>query len=200
MRPASVRMPPSPSLSARSTNVQYLSEMTRMSAQKMSDRMPSTFSGLQRQVVPVEALAQRVERARADVAVDDPERAERERQLQPLGAGPVRVVLRGPRNVGARHHRRRFRHRRRSGVGRRAGGRGRGFFGHRKNSQRRKPRGSSNAAGCLESKPHAGPIPRPRVPMSPRRRVGGQAPLELHAFAELDHAPGGQAVVVGHIG
>jgi hypothetical protein len=38
----SARMPPSPSLSARSTNTTYLSETISISAQKISETMPST--------------------------------------------------------------------------------------------------------------------------------------------------------------
>ena len=36
-------MPPSPRLSARMTIVRYLKVTTKLSDQKMSDRMPSTF-------------------------------------------------------------------------------------------------------------------------------------------------------------
>ena len=39
-------IPPSPQLSARMTNVRYLTEMTMMSAQKMSERMPRTFAAV----------------------------------------------------------------------------------------------------------------------------------------------------------
>ncbi len=41
----SARMPPSPWLSARMTNRQYLTEMVMISAQKISDRLPSAASG-----------------------------------------------------------------------------------------------------------------------------------------------------------
>jgi hypothetical protein len=37
-------MPPSPRLSARMMNVRYLTTMTSSSAQKISDRIPRTFS------------------------------------------------------------------------------------------------------------------------------------------------------------
>jgi hypothetical protein len=59
-------------------NVRYLTTITRSSAQKINDKIPRTFSGRRRKVVPDEALLDRVERRRADVAVDDPERAERQ--------------------------------------------------------------------------------------------------------------------------
>ena len=73
-------MPPSPSLLARMTNVRYLTVTTRMSAQKISDRTPRTFGAVAlKRVLPAERLAKRKERVRSDVAVDDAERAERER-------------------------------------------------------------------------------------------------------------------------
>ena len=71
-------MPPSPWLSARMTKTRYLTETTMTSDQKISDSTPSTFS--RSTATPcgaVEALAQRVERAGADVAVDDAEGAHR---------------------------------------------------------------------------------------------------------------------------
>ena len=75
----SARMPPSPRLSARMTKTRYLSEMTMISDQKISESTPRTFSGVAATpCVHVKALAQRVERAGADVAVDDAERAQRE--------------------------------------------------------------------------------------------------------------------------
>ena len=53
---------------------------TIISDQKISDSTPSTFSRRHRHaVLRREALAQRVERARADVAVDDAEGGEGER-------------------------------------------------------------------------------------------------------------------------
>ncbi len=39
---SSARMPPSPSLSARRTNVTYFTEISTISAQKVSDTIPST--------------------------------------------------------------------------------------------------------------------------------------------------------------
>jgi hypothetical protein len=41
----SANVPPSPPLSARMTNVRYFTTMTSVSAQKKSERMPSTFAG-----------------------------------------------------------------------------------------------------------------------------------------------------------
>ena len=40
------RMPPSPRLSARRTMARYLTEIVRMSAQKMRERTPRTFAGV----------------------------------------------------------------------------------------------------------------------------------------------------------
>ena len=77
----------------------YLTEITSTSDQSTSDRMPSTFAGRDRHpVLAVEALAQRVERARADVAVDDAERTEREHEQAPAArrvVGTLAVVRRG---------------------------------------------------------------------------------------------------------
>ena len=61
------------------TKTRYLIEMTSVSDQKISDSTPSTLSRVGGDAVrAVEALAQRVERAGADVAVDDAERADGE--------------------------------------------------------------------------------------------------------------------------
>ena len=81
---SSARMPPSPRLSARMTIVRYLNVTTKLSDQKMSERMPRTFgSSTGKPVRPAEALLQRVERAGADVAVDDAQRPEGERREGP---------------------------------------------------------------------------------------------------------------------
>ena len=107
----SARMPPSPSLSARMTKSRYLTETTSMSDQKTSDRTPRTLSASG--ATPcgaVEALLERVERRRADVAVDDAERAQR--QLGQPGA--VRVGTMGNRRSGCLGHEV-------GGVGRRSG-------------------------------------------------------------------------------
>ena len=69
--------------------------MTR--AQKMSDRMPRTLAGVGGRVHPVEALPHRVERARADVAVDDPQGAQGEEgeplAVRVLGVAPFGFAL-----------------------------------------------------------------------------------------------------------
>ena len=44
MRDINARMPPSPRLSARITNRQYLIEIVRINDQTMSDKMPSAAS------------------------------------------------------------------------------------------------------------------------------------------------------------
>ena len=57
---------------------------TTTSDQKMSERTPKMFAWRERDGVrAVEALAHRVERARADVAVDDAEGQQREREEAP---------------------------------------------------------------------------------------------------------------------
>ena len=51
------RMPPSPRLSARMISVMYFSVTTITSAQTMTDRTPSTFSGVsERPYCPVNAV------------------------------------------------------------------------------------------------------------------------------------------------
>ena len=71
-------MPPSPLLSARIITERYLKAMTQAIDQVMSDRSPSTFSRRGRDaVLRAEALLERVERARADVAEDDAQGAQR---------------------------------------------------------------------------------------------------------------------------
>ena len=73
------RMPPSPWLSARITNARYLIEM--MTTQRPEhDRRHAVGVGLgDVEVGVLERLPERVQRAGADVAVDDPQRAERQR-------------------------------------------------------------------------------------------------------------------------
>ena len=71
-------VPPSPSSSARSTKPTYFTVTISVSAQTISDRTPRTSS---RTTVPSEAatlqrLAEGVDRAGADIAVDDAERTE----------------------------------------------------------------------------------------------------------------------------
>ena len=71
-------MPPSPWLSARITSARYLIEMMMISAQKAIDATPSALVSMTGEVLVLERLAERVERARADVAEHDAERAEAE--------------------------------------------------------------------------------------------------------------------------
>ena len=67
--------------------------MISVSDQKISERTPRTFSRGRRDAVrAVEALPQRVERAGADVAVDDAERADRECGEIPAPGSAVRVM------------------------------------------------------------------------------------------------------------
>ena len=67
----------------------YLTLTTRMSDQMISERTPTTFVvGRRDAVLRLEALAERVQRARSDVAVDDAERGEGE---QRRGAGRLRA-------------------------------------------------------------------------------------------------------------
>ena len=88
MSAVSARMPPSPWLSARITMAMYLTETTMSSAQMMSDSTPSTLSCVARDGVRAEeALAHRVERAGADVAVDDADCGEGEREKRPRTDG-----------------------------------------------------------------------------------------------------------------
>ena len=81
-------MPPSPRLFARSTRVTYLSETMIVSAQKIADTPPMTLTGVERDpVLRAEGLLGRVQRARADVAVDDAEREQGERRGRLLAVG-----------------------------------------------------------------------------------------------------------------
>ena len=74
-------MPPSPLLSARMMRITYLSDTTIISAQKIADTPPRMFCACERDaVVGMEGFLGRVERARADVAVDDAERGQRQRR------------------------------------------------------------------------------------------------------------------------
>ena len=72
-------MPPSPWLSARITSARYLIEMMMISAQNTTDATPSVVDWSTVEVRVLERLTKRVDRARADVAVDDAERSERQR-------------------------------------------------------------------------------------------------------------------------
>ena len=58
-RAVSARMPPSPSLSARNTKRRYLTDTTITSAQKISDRTPSTLVGSTASPYPRRKLSRR---------------------------------------------------------------------------------------------------------------------------------------------
>ena len=74
-------MPPSPRLSARSTSITYLSDTTIISDQKIADTPPRMFSGVSGMpCCGIEGFLDRVQRAGADVAVDDAERQQAARQ------------------------------------------------------------------------------------------------------------------------
>ena len=83
----SARMPPSPWLSARITSIRYLTEMMTISAQNTTEATPYALARVDRQVGVLERLPERIQRARADVAVHDPQGAEREGQQALLMAG-----------------------------------------------------------------------------------------------------------------
>ena len=84
------RMPPSPWLSARITSGRYLIEMMMISAQNTSEATPSALASVTARSVVLERLPEGVQRAGADVAVDDPERTETQRRdarLRPKTVG-----------------------------------------------------------------------------------------------------------------
>ena len=96
-------MPPSPSLLARMTNVRYLSVTTSISAQKMSESTPSTFSWVGGDpVLAAERLGQREERVGPEVAVDDAERAEREGDRPLAASAAAAAAPRSSACAGAR--------------------------------------------------------------------------------------------------
>ena len=85
--PSSAMMPPSPLLSARRISSTYLSVTTNISPQKIVDTAPTMCARVERDAdAGAEDLLHRVERAGADVAVDDADRAEGEGR-QALAAG-----------------------------------------------------------------------------------------------------------------
>ena len=98
-------MPPSPWLSARRISTTYLSETTTISVQKISDSDAEDVgcvSGMP--VAAGEDLLQRVERAGADVAVDDAERGERKRREgRPVPSGLANPVDIGRGGYGMSH-------------------------------------------------------------------------------------------------
>ena len=83
----SAMMPPSPLLSARRISSTYFSVTTNISAQKIVDTAPTMCGASSgKPTRRAEDLLHRVQRTRADVAVDDADGAERERR-QALAAG-----------------------------------------------------------------------------------------------------------------
>src|ERR1700730_7379219 len=94
-----VRVPPSPLLSARSRISTYLIVTMRMSAHRISESTPNTEPRVTRPAAPPprrSRLAQRIERARADVAVDDPDAADGQRPEAGVG---MRFTVSVDRNV-----------------------------------------------------------------------------------------------------
>ena len=99
----SASVPPSPLLSARSRMSTYLRVTMTISAQMISDRMPSTTVSLAGIAGPDRGqhrFAQRVERAGADVAVDDADAAERQRPEAGRGGASADAAV-GRRPAGA---------------------------------------------------------------------------------------------------
>ena len=88
-------VPPSPLLSARSRSRTYLSVTTMISAHRISDSTPSTMSRVTgpAPAAAVDRLAEGVERAGADIAVDDADAAERQR---PEARSPDAAARRPP--------------------------------------------------------------------------------------------------------
>ena len=97
-------IPPSPWLSARMISVTYLIETISVTAQNTSeiDAVDARLVRAHGAVVDREDRLQRVQRARADVAEHDPERAERDRghARAPRRAGLPDLLLRRARRVG----------------------------------------------------------------------------------------------------
>ena len=83
----SARIPPSPLLSARSTYSRYLTDTMMISAQITSDSAPMTLSLGHGKALAGEGLAEGVQRTRADVAVDDAQRAQGEQAQAGLRVG-----------------------------------------------------------------------------------------------------------------
>ena len=76
-----VRVPPSPLLSARRRSSTYFSVTMMISAQRISDRTPSTASRLSARAAMgggMQRLAEGIERAGADIAIDDADRTDGE--------------------------------------------------------------------------------------------------------------------------
>ena len=78
--PYSAKTPPSPSFCARRTKMAYLIATMIVMVQITREIPPSTLSARQSDPgMAEEELVQRVQRRRADVAVDDPHRPDRQR-------------------------------------------------------------------------------------------------------------------------
>ena len=76
MRDIKARMPPSPRLSARITNRQYLIEIVMMSVQTISDSVPRAPAATEMSVHRLHHRLQRVQGTRAQIAEHDAERRE----------------------------------------------------------------------------------------------------------------------------
>src|SRR5215213_874472 len=92
---ARAMIPPSPSLSARRTSETYLTVTTRVTDQKISETTPVDVGGRRAHgvVVDREHRLDRVERAGADVAEHDAERAQRQPEQRAAGGRTVVVRL-----------------------------------------------------------------------------------------------------------
>ena len=101
------RMPPSPWLSARITNSRYFTDTVMISDQKISDNDAEDVGRRDVNRMRAEkAFAQRVQDARADVAVHDTERGEDEERyarfglLRSTGGQEVRLTIRSESGCG----------------------------------------------------------------------------------------------------
>ena len=100
----SAMIPPSPRLWARMMKPAYLIDTSTISAQKISDEIPYTPAGVDvgGRSVRVEDDLLGVERARTDIAVDDPERPECEHEAAGVRDDVALVVGRGSQRVRRR--------------------------------------------------------------------------------------------------
>ena len=99
---ASASDPPSPRLCARSTKQMYLPVTTIMSDQKISEMAPHHRHRHGHRAARCQhGLPDRIERARADVSVDDAERAQRQPEISsPPGAEPMADMMLTPLGSG----------------------------------------------------------------------------------------------------
>ena len=82
-------MPPSPSLSARSTNTTYFSDTIIISAQKISETMPEHVGRRRDRMADAgQRDLEGIERAGADIAEHDAERGQRQK---PRTAGMMQI-------------------------------------------------------------------------------------------------------------